>query len=31
MADSGGVANGELEFNALQRLVDRQDDSYRDL
>ncbi|GAA6140139.1 class II aldolase/adducin family protein [Arenicella sp. 4NH20-0111] len=25
------VANGQLEFAALQRLVDREDDSYRDL
>lgn len=31
MASMGGKAVGELEFAAMQRLVDRQDDSYRDL
>ncbi len=31
MQNNGGAPQGELEFNAMQRLVDRQDDSYRDL
>lgn len=31
MASMGGKAVGELEFAAMQRLVDREDDSYRDL
>lgn len=31
MASMGGKAPGELEFAAMQRLVDREDDSYRDL
>ena len=31
MANSGGVAPGQLEFAAMQRLIDREDDSYRDL
>ena len=31
MASMGGAAPGDLEFAAMQRLVDRDDDSYRDL
>jgi len=31
MQGNGGAPQGELEFNAMQRLVDREDDSYRDL
>ena len=31
MQAAEGKASGELEFSALQRLVDREDDSYRDL
>jgi ribulose-5-phosphate 4-epimerase/fuculose-1-phosphate aldolase len=31
MASMGGKAPGEMEFAAIQRLVDREDDSYRDL
>ncbi len=31
MASMGGQAAGELEFAAMQRLVDREDDSYKDL
>ena len=31
MANSGGKTTGELEFAAMQRLADRDDDSYRDL
>ena len=31
MASMGGQAPGELEFAAMQRLVDREDDSYKDL
>jgi len=31
MASMGDAIPGELEFNALVRLVDKQDDSYKDL
>jgi ribulose-5-phosphate 4-epimerase/fuculose-1-phosphate aldolase len=31
MSTSGGAAPGDLEFAAMQRIVDKHDDSYRDL